>query len=87
MVSVIGWLFWQRPWLKIISWGLILLTALAGAILPTQVYLEVKTAVTPLFGLEIGIGWGVWLNGFGFLLITGISISQLVALGKNKGRN
>ena len=82
IVSVIGWFFWQRPWLKLISWGLILLTALAGAILPTQVYLEVKTAVVPLFGTNIGIGWGVWLNGVGFLLIAGVGLGQMVQILK-----
>ena len=82
VVSVAGLIFWERPWLKMVSWVLILFVSLAGAILPTQVYLEVQTAVNPLFGSAVGIGLGVWLNGVGFLLLTVISVIQLISLAK-----
>ena len=81
-VTLIGWFFWERSWLKMVSWLLILLVALVGAILPTQVYLEVQTAVNPLFGSTVGIGIGVWLNGVGCLLITAIGLTQLINLTK-----
>ncbi len=77
-VSLLGWFFGERPWLQQISLGGIVLVALAGIILPTQVYLEVKTAVIPLFNTNVGVGWGVWLNGLGFTLILLISIYQII---------
>ncbi len=79
-VSVVGGRWGKRPLLNKLCWLFILLVSLAGAILPTQAYWQVKTAVEPLFGLTVGVGWGVWLNGLGQLLIAGISLGQLVRL-------
>ncbi len=84
IVAVLGAIYGQRPWLTTVSSLLIFLVALAGAILPTQVYLEVQTAVAPIFGTPVGIGWGVWLNGLGYLLIAGISLRQLIHLLRRK---
>lgn len=47
----------------------IVLTALAGGLLPTWAFLEVKVAYSSLYQVPIGVGVGVWLNGVGQLLI------------------
>ena len=80
VVSLIGWRWGKRPWLTKLSWLLIFLVSLARAIIPTWTYWQVRLAVEPLFGNVVGIGWGVWLNGLGQLLIAGISLMQLVRL-------
>lgn len=80
VVSVVGWRWGKRPLLHKLSWLFIFLVSVAGALLPTWAYWQVKTAVEPLFGLAVGVGWGVWLNGVGQLLIAGFSLTQLVRL-------
>lgn len=47
----------------------IVLTALAGGLLPTWAFLEVKAAYSSLYQAPVGVGVGVWLNGVGQLLI------------------
>lgn len=82
IVSVVGWRWGKRPLLYKLSWLLIFLISLTGAFLPTWAYWQVKTAVEPLLGLAVGVGWGVWLNGLGQLLIAGISLRQLFSRQK-----
>jgi hypothetical protein len=77
VVSLVSWRWREQPWLAKLMWLLLLLLGLAGAIIPTQVYLEVRPFVANLLGVPLGIGPGVWLNGAGHLLVVVISGVQL----------
>ncbi len=77
VVSLVSWRWRERPWTTKLMWLLLLLLGLAGAIIPTQVYLEVRPFVANLLGMSLGIGPGVWLNGAGHLLVVVISGVQL----------
>ena len=48
-----------------LKWVVIALLALVGAILPFWVYGQARAAVSEVVGLPIGVGLGIWLNGFG----------------------
>jgi hypothetical protein len=63
---------WQRlPWILMVILGLI------GLILPTWIYLQVRSFASEIMGVPIGIGLGVLLNGVGHLLVTVVSLLQL----------
>ena len=59
------------------AWGLLLL-GIIGAILPGWVYEQVRPAAGQVMGISLGIGWGVWLNGVGHLLVAAASSWRLV---------
>lgn len=82
-VSLLGWKVDKtiRLWL---SWSLLLLLGLVGLVQPTRIYLQVQPNVSQLFGVSVGIGWGLILNGLGHLIVTGISLWQLFNLIKEK---
>lgn len=48
---------------------IMLILAVAGLILPTWAYLEIRPVVAQLLNNSVGIGPGVWLNGAGFLMV------------------
>ncbi|NKQ37857.1 MAG: hypothetical protein HF973_19880 [Chloroflexi bacterium] len=77
VVSLASWRWRERPWAAKLTWLLLLLLGLMGAIIPTQVYLEVRPFVANLLGMPLGIGPGVWLNAAGHLLVAIISGVQL----------
>ena len=66
---------WPQPirW----RWLLIIFLGVVGIVMPTWVYGQVRTAVSNVLGLPIGIGIGVWLNGIGHLLITAVAWGKL----------
>lgn len=67
-----GLLTWKRPdrfsALKV-SWLAMALIGLIGVSLPTWIYIVVRPTVSQAFGLPLGFGLGIWLNGFGHLLV------------------
>ena len=65
--------------------SLIGFVALAGAILPTWVYLAVRAAFANLLRGEVGIGPGVWLNLGGHLLIVGVAGARLLRRRSRSG--
>ena len=77
VVSLASWRWRERPGLTKLMWLFLLLLGLAGAIIPTQVYLEIRPFVADLLGTPLGIGPGVWLNGMGHLLVAVISGAEL----------
>lgn len=83
VVSVLGWTVNQslRAWL---GWSLLAMLGILGAVQPTRVYMQIQPNVSQLFGVEVGYGWGLLLNGVGHLTITGISLWQLVQLYRKK---
>lgn len=81
-VSAASWKWRQRPWLAKLMWLLLALFALVGAILPTQVYLEVRPFVAELLDLPLKSGPGVWLNAAGNLLVAVVSLRQLIQLSR-----
>jgi hypothetical protein len=56
-----------RP-LSRLLWSFMVLVAVAGALLPTWVYLAVRPAFAELLREPVGIGPGVWFNLAGHLL-------------------
>jgi len=64
----------RRPWLP---WLLLALLGLLGAIAPAWMYAQVAPYVSQVIGLPLGIGWGVWLNAGGHLLVTAVAVWQL----------
>lgn len=62
---------WPRfPWL------LLALVALVGAIGPAWMYGQLRPFVSQTMGLPLGVGWGVWLNVVGHLLLTAVALGQ-----------
>ena len=72
---------WQTS-LAWLPWLLLALLGVGGALLPTWVYLSVRPVVSQAVGLPVGIGFGVWLNGGGHLLVAIVTLRQLVQYGK-----
>jgi hypothetical protein len=81
LVTGAGRRHWQTS-LAWLPWLLLALLGVAGALLPTWVYLSVRPLVSQAVGLPVGIGFGVWLNGGGHLLVAVVSLRQLVKVGK-----
>lgn len=65
-----------------VLWLLILLVALAGAILPTWVFLAIRPHYASLLRADLGIGPGVWLNSVGHL-----TAAVVAAIGLLRVRN
>lgn len=63
-------------------WGLIVLLALAGALLPTWQYLQIRPLVAYWLQKPVGIGPGVWLNGLAHLLLAVCAALYLFTPGK-----
>ena len=73
---------WTPPnWL---SWLVLAIVGVVGAVFPFWVYLQVRPLVTLAVGLPVGIGPGVWLNGIGHLGVTAVSILRLQGLIKKE---
>lgn len=72
-------LFGERrwPWLRPMSRVLMVVVGLAGLILPTLIYLEVRPFVSDLLRLELGYGPGFWLNGVGHTAVVLLAAWQL----------
>lgn len=64
----------RRPWLP---WLLLALLGLLGAIAPTWMYGQVAPYASQVIGLPVGMGWGVWLNAGGHLLVTAVAVWQV----------
>ena len=56
----------------------ILAFSVAGIILPTWAYLEIRPSVAQLLDSVVGIGPGVWLTVVGFLLVAIAAVTQPV---------
>lgn len=76
VVSVFGWLLPMR-WRRVICWGGMLLLGLVGAIMPWQVYGQIMSNLSQLFGVPVGVGWGMGLNIVGHLLVAVVAAWQL----------
>ena len=70
--------FW-RPSNKLtwVPWAFLTLLGITGALLPTWMYLNARSYAVQVIGVPIGVGWGVWLNGLGHLLVMGVSAMQI----------
>lgn len=73
-----------RAWL---CWLLLALLGLLGAVQPTRIYLQIQPAISQLFGVPVPIGWGVWLNGVGHLMVTAVSLWQLAQLALTRRKS
>lgn len=67
--GLFAWRHRDRLSVEKLTWVVILLIALAGAALPSWVYVTVRPTVSQAFGLPLGFGLGVWLNGIGHLFV------------------
>ncbi len=57
--------------------GLLAILAFMGAVLPLWYYLaQVRPYVSSVFGVPVGVGWGLILNSVGCLGITAVSLWQ-----------
>lgn len=65
-----------------LTWALMALIALAGALLPTWIYLTIRPFVSEVVGVPIGVGLGVWLNGVGHVLVMGAAVATAVDAGR-----
>lgn len=74
LAAVLAPLIGQRERLL---WALLAGVAVAGALLPTWVYLAVRPAFAALLRERVGIGPGVWLNLAGHLLALRVALWQL----------
>lgn len=61
-----------------ISYSLLFFYGILGVWLPSQLYAQIQPIVSQLFGVSVGIGWGILLNGVGHLLIAAISVKEIV---------
>ncbi len=83
VVSILGWTV-KKETRAIICWLALIFLGLAGAVQPTRVYLQIRPNVSQLFGVSIGFGWGVILNGVGHLIVTGVSVWQLGQMARSR---
>lgn len=65
----------DSPW----PWLLMAIFALLGSILPTMQYVAVKPLVEEVLRRPLGVGWGVWLNASGSLLVFSMAIIEFWA--------
>lgn len=72
-IGLVALLFLLSPLLArlpdAIIWLAALLTALAGGLAPTWIFLEVRAAYSELLRQQLGLGLGFWLNIAGHFLI------------------
>ncbi len=61
------------PWLP---WLLLAAIGLVGAAGPAWMYWQIRPFVSQTIGLPLGVGWGLWLNTGGHLLVTAVSLWQ-----------
>jgi hypothetical protein len=57
-----------------LTWLLLLVTAVIGAILPTWAFLAMRPAIEQVILIQPGIGPGVWLNLAGHLTVTAVLV-------------
>jgi hypothetical protein len=67
----------------VVKWSIMTVLGLAAAILPLWTYLSYRNEIASLFGSDIGIGPGLWLNTIGSLLIAAAACYQLFAALKS----
>ena len=61
-----------------LPWVLLAILGVAGAALPLWYYVsQVQPYVSGVFGVPVGVGWGLILYTAGCLVITGVSLWQL----------
>lgn len=85
MIALVG-LFclisgWWKPsktfsW---VPWVALTILGLTGVLLPSWMYLEARSFAAQIIGVSIGIGFGVWLNAVGHVLVVGVSLFQIFA--------
>ncbi len=68
------------PRLNVPAWavwvGIAVLGVIGGA-LPTWMYLDIRPYVSQVFGVSVGVGIGVWLNGVGHGLVTAVVLWRI----------
>lgn len=69
-----------------LCWLLLVVLGVAGAVQPMRLYLLIQPTISQLFGVPVGFGWGIILNGAGHLLIAIISLWQLGQMARVKSR-
>ncbi len=65
-----------------VVWMVMTVLAIIGMAAPSWAYVMVRPAAAELFANEVGVGPGVWLNGFGHLLIAIVALSFLMDRGQ-----
>lgn len=76
VTAVCGWLL-PRATCRWLCWLCLLILGLGGAWLPARLYMQIRPQVSQLFGVPVGFGGGLVLNGAGHLLIAGVSLWQM----------
>jgi hypothetical protein len=76
VTAVLGWTI-SRESRDRLCWLVLAVLAIVGLVQPTRVYLQIQPDISRLFGLPVGFGWGLLLNGVGFLLVAGVSVWKL----------
>jgi hypothetical protein len=76
VTAVLGWTMSQKSCERL-CWILLAVLGIIGLVQPTRIYLQIQPNISQLFGLPVGFGWGIVLNGVGNLLIVGASVWQL----------
>lgn len=66
-----------RYWPPYLAWLLLVVVGLAGAAVPTWIYLVVRPAISQVLGTAVAVGPGVWLNLSGHGLIVAVTLSVL----------
>ncbi len=78
IVAVAGALFPRRAAVSPWPWLLIALVALLGVILPTLQYFAVRPVAEAIMRRSLGIGFGVWLNAAGSLLVAAVALFEFL---------
>lgn len=57
---------------ELIEWSAFLILGLVGAVLPLWTYLVLRPEIASIFGQNVGIGPGLWINTIGQLTVAGV---------------
>lgn len=76
VVALFAGLMGRFPMAGSLTWRLIGVIGLLGAVMPFWFYLSVRPIVSHALGMPVGIGPGVWLNGAGHLGVAAVAYAS-----------
>ena len=76
LVTLLGFLDKSKVAFSL-AYLLIALMGIVGAAYPTWLYNAIRPTVSLVMGNQIGIGFGVWLNGVGHAIVTIVALYKL----------
>ena len=67
---------------ELIEWLAFLILGLLGAVLPLWTYLVYRPEIASIFGQNVGVGLGLWINTIGHLTVAGVGVYCLYYASK-----